>query len=729
MVNQNKHVVESQEEVADLFSQLRSLLDYKWQIAGIALLFVVVAGISVFSEQPIYRATNSLVIEYRQGNVIGVEDVYESGAGANTYYATQVTVLGSRDMAEKAVERIDWSRFPDFLDRPDTLTDKFKRGLGNLIPSLRPMLGQKERGVVTPTEEMLKKMRVAAFLISRKIEPVATTQIVRIHFLSANPTLAAEAANALAEVYIESGFEAQFEAARRATEWLNERLSGVKGRLAESESALQAFREKQDIINVGGGRGVLESELTDNMQRLRDAERVKSQLQNTYSQVQQAAGMPHLLQQIPVLIEDELVRSTKKNFLAAESEASGLRLRYGPKHPAMIKAEVGLREAREAFQQQLFRAADGVRSRYEAAEREVRTLSAVVENSRGEIRSLDRQHYNMQVLARDADANAQLYDTILKRFKEADVAGDFQKLKARIVDTAMVPTRPFLPNKRRTLLMAAFFGALAGFALALIRSHLDTTLKTGDDLERLTDRPVFASVPDTGRRLLGGSIARMVENKPKSTFAEGIRTIRTGILLSDLDAKKKRILVTSALPQEGKSSVASNLALAFSQMEKVLLVDCDLRKPSLGKYLGAKNTVGLSELLRGELEHNSSAIHPVAPNVDLLPVGKHLPSPGQVLTSQRFSDLLDDISKDYDRVIFDSSPCQPVSDSLLLAKFVDGLVVVVRYDSTSIKLVQASVKRLEKSGTPILGTVLNRVDHRRAMQSGDSYYYGDGYYS
>lgn len=731
MVDQIRSVEpQSQEEIGDLFSQLRSLLDYKWQIAGIAVIAVLITAMVVYSQEPIYRATNSIVIEYRQGNVLGVEDVYETGAGANTYYATQVTVLGSRDMAEKAVERVDWSQYPDFLNRPVSLTDKAKNAIGDAIPALRSFLDIENTEAVEPTPEMIKRARVSLFMRSTNIQPVATTQIVKIHFLSKNPALAAEAANALAEAYIESGFEAQFEAARRATEWLNERLSGVKGRLAESESALQEFREQQNILNIGSGKSVLEAELTDNMQRLRDAERVKSQLQNTYAQIRQAGNLPYLLQQISVLVEDELVRSTKQSFLAAEQEVSQLTPRYGPKHPAMIKAQARLMEAREAFHQQLRRAADGIRSKYEIAEKNVRSLSETVERTRQQIRALDRQDYSMQVLAREADSNSQLYDTILKRFKEADISGDFQTLKARVIDPAILPTRPHLPNKRRALMFAAFFGTLAGIALALVRNHLDTSIKTGDDLEQISGRPVFASVPEAGRRLLGGSVAKMVDSKPRSAFSEGIRTIRTGVLLSDLDKNKRRILVTSALPQEGKSSVATNLALAFAQMEKVLLVDCDLRKPNLVKYMGLKgNPVGISDMLRGDVERKSLAVHQVAPNVDLLPVGKHLPSPGQVLTSARFRQLLDEVSEGYDRVIIDSAPCQPVSDTLLLAGHVDGVIFVVRYDSTNIKVVQTVLKKIDKSQAPVLGMVLNRVDHKRAMQSGDSYYYGDGYYS
>ena len=721
---------EPHSETINLVTQFNTIIEYKWQIIGVAIIAILVTALAVFSSTPIYRATNSLVIEYRQNNVLGVTDVYEAGAGANSYYATQLAVLRSRDIAEKATTRIEWERYPDFLEKPPSLFEIIKSNSTSLFPSLIPIFGANDSAVAELTDTALLRARVDAFIAAAEIEPVINTQVVRVHFFSKNPQLATEAANALAEAYIESGFEAQFDAARRATEWLNERLSGVKGRLAESESALQEFREQQNILNIGSGKSVLEAELADNMQRLRDAERVKSQLQNTYAQIRQAEQLPYLLQQIPVLIEDELVRSTKQGFLAAEQAVSELRPRYGPKHPAMIKAQARLKEANEAFRQQLLRAADGIRTRYEAAEQNVRSLSVSVDKTRQQIRKLDRQDYSMQLLTREADANAQLYDTILKRFKETDVSSDFQSLKARVVDPAILPVRPHLPNKRRALVFAAFFGMLGGVALALIKGNLDTSVKTGDDLEQISAKPVFASVPEAGRGLLGGSIARMVEAKPRSAFSEGIRTIRTGVLLSDLDKNKRRILVTSALPHEGKSSVATNLALAFSPGEKVLLVDCDLRKPSLAKYMGLKGKpAGIGDMLQGDVDRKSLAVHQVAPNMDLLPVGKHLPSPGQILSSARFREMLDEISEGYDRVIIDSAPCQAVSDTLLLANHVDGVIFVVRYDSTNAKVVQSALKKIAKSHAQVLGMVLNRVDHKRAKKSGDSYYYGDGYYS
>jgi len=719
---------ETQDESGDLIVQLKSIVEYKWQIAGIALIFVLATAVVVFSQQPVYRAVASVLIEYRQASVLEGADVYETGAGANSYYATQITVMGSRDMASRAVAKVDWAKYPDFLRSTPSQIDRFKNWLASLAPFLGFLQTEAPQELELGSEAHTAAL-VNVFMASTQIVPLVNTQLVQVHFLSPSRELAAEGANALAEAYIDSGFEAQFTATKRATEWLNDRLIGVKSSLESSEKALQVFRESQDIVNIGSGRAVFEAELTDNMQRLRDARRQKTQLQNTYARIQSAGYNDFILQQVPTLLQDELVRKTKEVFLAAQNEVSEFETRYGPKHPTMIKAQAKLAEAKSAFYIQLRRAADNVKGQYEIASRNVSSLSAVVEETRRQIRDLDREDYNLQILKREADTNSQLYNTILKRFKEADVAGNFQQLKARIIDPAILPKRPHTPNKRKALTFAGFFGLLAGVILALMRNYLDTGIKTGDELEQISGVPVFASIPASGRRIFGGSVSRMVENNPRTAFAEGMRTVRTGILLADLDKKNKKILVTSAVPQEGKSSIATNLALAFSQVEKVLLIDCDLRKPNLAKYLGVKgDPVGIGELLQGSLDKTSKAIHQVAPNVDLIPIGRELPSPGQVLTSSRFHELLDEVAEGYDRVIIDSAPCQPVSDSLLLAKQVDGVVFVVRYDSTPVKLVQATLKRLAKSQAPILGLVLNRVDPVRAVRSEDTYYHGKGYY-
>ncbi|MBW2939721.1 GumC family protein [Zhongshania aquimaris] len=718
-----------QDEDNSLIFQLRELLEYKWNIAGIVLIFALISIVLVSIKTPVYRATSSLQIEFRQGSVQSVGENYDTGSATQGYYATQIAVLKSRSLAQKVVDQIDWSQYPNFLPEK-----KERRNWLKWVEKYLPFeLGDLNAEIAAPaiaesTDLTLRREFVDQFMASTVVEPVAMTQIVNIHFLSVYPALAMEAANALVTVYINSGFEAQFDATKRATDWLNERLGTIRDDLVESESALQSFRENQDLVNVRGGRGVLEDELNDNLQRLREAQRRATLLRNTYEQIVKARGNVLELQNLPALLSNDLVRKTKEGYLAAQQNMSDVQTRYKHKHPKMIQAQARLNEAQSAFENQLKNAARGIRSEFNVANEMVNSLSSAVSITKTDIRSLDRKGYKLQMLTRDSESNRDLYDAMLKRFKETDLAGDFRALKAQIVDEAILPEKPYLPRKRKSVVYAIILGLIAGIGLAILRRHFDTSIKSTAELELLSDVPVFASIPNVSKGLFSASVSKMLLENPRSSFSEGIRSIRTGIVLSDFDKSRKRILVTSALEEEGKSSIALNLAYAFAESEKVLLIDADFRKPKLAKYLDLKaNHVGTGEILQ-ETATFKDAVQKVSENLQFLSVGDIGNSPSQVLSNPRFIKLLQSVSTYYDRIIIDSAPCVPVSDSFILAKYADGVLLVVKYDSTAAKIVSSLHRRFSQINAPLLGQVLNRVDHRRAMKGQDIYYYGRGYY-
>jgi capsular exopolysaccharide synthesis family protein len=718
-----------QDEDNSLIFQLRELLEYKWNIAGIVLIFALISIVLVSIKTPVYRATSSLQIEFRQSSVQSVGENYDTGSATQGYYATQIAVLKSRSLAQKVVDQIDWSQYPDFLPEKKERRNWLK-WLGKYLPV---ELGDFNSEIAAPatvesTGLALRRELVDQFIASTMVEPVAMTQIVNIHFLSVYPALAMEAANALVAVYINSGFEAQFDATKRATDWLNDRLGNIRDDLVESESALQSFRENQDLVNVRGGRGVLEDELNDNLQRLREAQRRATLLRNTYEQIDNANGKILELQNLSALLSNDLVRKTKEGYLAAQQNMSDVQTRYKYKHPKMIQARARLTEAQSAFENQLKNAAKGIRSEFNVANEMVISLSSAVSSTKADIRSLDRKGYKLQMLTRDSESNRDLYDAMLKRFKETDLAGDFRALKAQIVDEAILPEKPYLPRKRKSVVYAIILGLIAGIGLAILRRHFDTSIRSTADLELLSDVPVFASIPNVSKGLFAAPVSKMLLEKPRSSFSEGIRSIRTGIVLSDFDKSRKRILVTSALEEEGKSSIALNLAYAFAESEKVLLIDADFRKPKLAKYLELKdNHVGTGEILQ-ETATFKDSVQRVSENLHFLSVGDIGNSPSQVLSNPRFIKLLQSVSAYYDRIIIDSAPCVPVSDSFILAKYVDGVLLVVKYDSTAAKIVSSLHRRFGQINAPLLGQVLNRVDHRRAMKGQDIYYYGGGYY-
>lgn len=707
------------DETRGLLVQARVLLAHKWTILGIAFAVMLMAAVIVFSIEPTYRATATVQIEPQHSQILNVDQIYGGAMQNEFYFATQYEVLHSRDLAAKAVERVDWSKYPEFLPQPQDER--------SFLARLLPFVGDSQ-AETRPVEERLadpevRRKLVDAFQRSTQVQPVPPTLLVRVHFLSGNPELATVAANTLTDVYIESGFEAKLETARRATKWMESRLASLRDQMRESELQLQDFREDQDIVNVASGRSVLEDELTDNMQRLRDARRTMTELENTYRKIEQAGGRLQALQEIPILHDDDAVEETKKSYLKAQQELHQLESRYGPKHPRIVEAKAALEEARAAYTAQLRNAADGIRSQYEIAEENVQSLTKVVQQTRREIQEMSRKQYQIEVLQRETETNRELYDTVLTRFKEADVEGDFQSLRAHVVDEAILPKRAYKPRKLRWIGLAGFGGLMFGLGLVFIRERIDDSIKTADALENSTGYSVLASVPVASNAASGSAVARLVLDEPRSLFAEAIRTVRTGIVLSDLDHRNKRLLVTSAVPLEGKSCISSNLALAFGQMERVLLVDGDLRRPTLGRYLGLDpETPGLTDLLSGQAEH-ARVIQPIAEGVDFLPVGKAPPNPAELLTSERFRRTLDELAAGYDRIVIDSSPCQPVSDTLLLAQHADAGIFVIEHDSTGLHVVRGALKRLQQSRIRMLGAVLNRFDPKKAGAYEGGYYY------
>ncbi|MGH6628875.1 MAG: polysaccharide biosynthesis tyrosine autokinase, partial [Burkholderiales bacterium] len=464
---------------------------------------------------------------------------------------------------------------------------------------------------------------------------------------------------------------------------------------SKAEQALQAFRERQQIVSVGGARGFVEQELTDNAMRLREAGKRKAELASTYWKIEQAGGDPKALEAASTLLVSTVVQVAKAEMLQASQKLKGLESRYGPKHPQMVTAQAELDATTAAYNQQLQTAALGVKAEYEIARETERQLSQIEQTARGQIQSLDRKEYEFSTLERDVETNRELYNLFLTRFKETDPTGggDYQAFNARVVDPAIVPESPFKPNKLKFLLLAGVGGLFLGLLAAVLRYLLSDTIGSSQELEQLTGLPILGVLPVL-EDIKPGKTSTVLD-QPKSSFSEGMRSIRTGLVLNDLDQKKKRLIITSSAPQEGKTTVALNLAVTLGQMERVLVVDCDLRRPMLGKVVGLTSAKpGLTELL-SELVKPENCIHRYEPgNIDVLPVGKLPPNPGEILASQRFRKLIEVLSARYDRIVFDSAPCQAVSDTLLLAQNADAVLFVVKSEKTTRGLVRHSIRQL-----------------------------------
>ena len=677
---------------------------------------------------PIYRATVTLLIEPRTQRVVQVQDVYDPSQGASgEYFATQYELLRSRDIASRVVDKLKLADNNDFL--ADTANQSTLDSVRKRIDWQRWLPGlPKQDTSKAATAEQKRERAISMVQYQTVVQPVPRTRLVRVHFLSSNAVLAQQVATALADVFIESGLESRLEATQRAGKWLTEKLSDLSAQLQRAEKALQNFRDQNQLVVVGGNRGLVDQDVIQNSQRVRDAQRTKLELANTYSKISAADGNANQLQKITALLQDSGVQKAKVGLLDAEQSLRTVEERYGRKHPQVAASLALVQSAQRTFREQLLIAADGLKNQYELAAETERQASGALANTTERIRQLDRKQYELGVLEREVQTNRQLYDLFQQRFKETDSTSSFEPLNARVTDAALLPKGPILPDRPRIVVFSAFIGFLLGVLLASLRHVLSEGLHSVEDLESAVQAPLFGVVPTIGR-LSSASVIGQFRKDIRTPFAEGIRSILTAMRLAEVAGRKQCFVITSALPGEGKSSVAACLSLAMASSEKTLLLEMDLRAPSLRKPIGMpKQQAGVMEALTGSATIDEAIFVDAASGLHVIGVKQRPPNPSEIVGSAAFIALLAQLKGRYDRIIIDSPPCLAASDALMLSRQSDAVLFVTRADVTTAAAVRRAVHQLRTIGAPLIGCVFNRVDVKRNRDIYGHYQYAYRYY-
>lgn len=712
------------EQFLDVRELLGAIVQHRFGILSVALIVVLLAGLWIFATTPIYRATATLQIENRSNRPVQeVQNVYDPGYGTYEYVGTEFSILESRELARRVIKKVKLIGQPDFdIKGADGISDIDWLSWLPFVSS-----SEKPKDPAAEDSRILEKA-VDVFLRDLTIEPMYGTKLVKIHYDSKNPALAAEVANTLAEIYIESNLEARLAMTRTTTSWLNERLAAIRQDLNKSEEALQAFRDKEQLVSVGGGsRGLVEQQVTDNAQRLQEAQRRRTELASAYKKVKEAGTDFSKLENVTALLDNQVVQNARNRVLEETQKLKSLASRYGAKHPVMVTAKASLDSAVTSYHSQLLIAAQGVKAGYEVAAETERQLGIQDAGVRDQVRGLDRKQSQLDALQRDVATNRDLYNLFLTRFKETETAGNYQEVVARVVDPAVMPDRAVKPEKKKILMWALVIGFGLGLVSALLRHLLSDTIVSADDMEHLTGLQVLAALPEFDDKAKG---AMQFVGEPKTGFAEGIRTIRTGLLLADLSHKRKKVVVTSSAPKEGKTTISCNLAMALGQMERVLLIDCDLRRASVSKALAMSDKLpGLTEYLSGTATLEQCIHRVEAGDIDVLPVGQIPPNPGEILASQKFHLLIESFTAQYDRIIIDSAPCQAVSDTLLLVQHVDAVLFTVKAESITRGLIRNSVRQLRQARAPLTGAIINSIDMKKHSKRSGNYYYDYRYYA
>lgn len=715
-----------------LLAPLRLLWLHRW----ILLIFTLLGGVIGFAycvlDTPSYRSSASLLIEPKDADVVNIDKVYDPSSVVREYHRTQYELLQSRELIDAVVAKLQLAQHPVYADfKPGPEGPVKQRWRDRMLARVQAWVPFIYDGLNLSALRSRGKTLTEAIVDDLRIDPVPNSYMVKVVFDSEDPALAASVANAIVDQYLSRERAARTGLGYEAADLLTQRVDESRKALQASEQALQAFLEKEDLINVGGVRNLVEDEITERTRRLRDAHAQREQLSNVYDRIKAAGDNVEALQDIPLIQQDQLVQTTKGNYLAAKEDLDQIAPRYGEKHPTRLAAKARYDAAARAYFTQLRIRAQGIRNDYELAAKTEADLQSSVNQSTGRIQNLDRKDYQLKVLQRDVDTNRDLYETFLKRFKETQATADLELGNARVIDRAVPALKAHWPQPMLICAGALLLGLLLGATLVLLREALDNTVTNTEQLEGLANVPVLCSLPHvSGKGQNLERLSRLEVEDPKSIYAEGVRTLRTSILLHDRESQRMRkLMICSSLPAEGKTTISSNLASVLAERERVLLIDVDLRKPRIGSLFGVDpQRPGLAQLLAGEATLEETLVVTDTGSVDLLAAGSVKDNPQVMLASDRFRALIDELAKRYDRIVFDTAPCQLVSDALLFAKHVDGVILVARSGVTIRKILGSTARLLRQAEAPLIGAVLSDVDLRRGAGYEGSYYYRYGYY-
>ena len=709
------------EEIIDLRHYFAVINKYKWRIGFLAFAVALLAAVVALNITPTYRATATLIIEADQAKAVSFEEIYGLDSNRKEYYLTQFEILKSRKIAQAVVEKLDLKNNPEFIPKPSRINDFIKEVKSNI-----PFLPQKKASQLSAEEqdEMAMQTLIQAFLKRLSISPVRKTQLVNISFESSDAKLAALIANTVGEVYIEQNLSNKMGLTTKASGWLTTRLSELRVRLDESESKLQQYRESENLIDVSGVLGLVSSELEQTSQQLVVARLERDKLLSIVRVIDEyGRDNLEMLGSITKITSQSVIQNVKQTLATVELKVSELSQRYGPKHPKIVAAKAELRTVKNNLFTQIRSLVTGVDKQLNTSNRNVQSLEQSLVRIKLKYQEVTAKEYEYSKLSREVETNRNIYDTFFSRSKETEVTSDFNSAVARFTDRAFRPNKPVKPNKPLVVILAFIATMGLGVVIAFVIESLNDSLKSTKDIENELSQRMLGLLPFVVFNKKVGFMLHYYFDESGKKFAESVRTLRTSFVLTQLDKTTKTIEVTSSVPGEGKTTTATNLAFSLAQVDRTILIDADMRKPSICKRFNIPPYhPGLSNLIAGTEKFSECVYHDDVSGLTVMPCGQLPPNPLELLSSPKVSQILEKLKQSFDRIIIDTPPVQAVSDSLIIAKQADAVVFVVKSDDTRIGVAQDAIGRLVRANAKIAGVVLNQVDTKKMSQT--DYYHG-----
>ncbi|WP_223487380.1 GumC family protein [Pseudomonas sp. A-RE-19] len=719
----SQHQLYSEEkDTIDLLKYWRVIWRARWKIGWVTLLGCALAMTTLSFIPSQYIGSTTLLIKEKTPPLLAFQQVTDSSSGTVDYLQTQLALLQSRDLAERAVKKLNLTTNPvtDPRQQPEPwfTPRKWLASLdpGQWLPALGLLIPVQE----TPSETDIFNEVTQNLMQRTNVKFVGKSQLINIEVEQPDPGLAAATANAIAQGFIDSQLDNSLKSSQTSTSWMNSRLIELRNNLRTAENKLQAYREAQGLVDVDGVATISANELEMTGNRMIDARRNLAEAESQYRQVQALSnGDLSKLSSVPAVLSNPLVQKFQAQQAKAQAKVEELSGRYGPKHPTLIAARAELRMATDSLRLQVQQVVAGIEHGYQLSQANESSLRKSFNSNKAQIQEISRKEFQLREYQREVDSSRALYETFITRLKETAATSDMDSTKARIVDPAIAPLEPSKPRKKLIMAIVAVVSALFGVVLALLSETLNKTFKTDEAVENALNVPLLSVVPLVTKKSRR-QLARLFDDNDHPRFCETIRNLRTWLMLHSGEMPARVVLVASTMADEGKSTIANNLAYSLAKLERVLLIDADMRKPSLSlNFDFPADSPGLANVLAGTARLED-CIRSVG-NLDMLPAGKLSPPPLDLLSSPRLAPLLEALKSRYQRIIIDSPPAQAVSDALLLAKHSDAVIYVIKAESTPVSQVQKCLAILQQSHAPVFGVVLNQVDLRKARKHGYSH--------
>jgi succinoglycan biosynthesis transport protein ExoP len=705
-----------------LLDRLAVIYRYRAIAASVFVLSTLALLIQGYSAIPMYEARTRILIEDERSTAIpGLNPENQFYEDPEPYFQTQYKILVGRDLVRKVVTKLKLETVPEFNAAPPPagspltmLSDLRHRLAGTLhrTPAAAP--------IDTPRadETSGESAYVDAFASRLRVDPVRGSHLVDVAFTGMEPKFTATAVNALAREYVDQNLAVKLQTTTGMLEWLDQEVGHQQKKVQDSEKALAEYRAHQNAMSLDDKQNIVVARLNKLNDDVMFARTKKARSQVLYEQMR--ASAPAQLGEIPTVAQSPVVAAAKSKVIDAQRAKAQLAERYGEKHPAMAKAITDLQEAQRQYELEVGRAVQAIRNDHDTAVLEESSFAQALNAAKADAQDLSNKSVDYNVMERETKSNRQVYESLLQKENELRVASNSHANNVRVVETAEVPGGPSTAGGRRSWPIAIAFGLMLAIIVPFGLDYINDTVKTPEDVTRRLKLPFLGLVPS----VRGDKHPVLASSHVPHDFGESFRSLRTALMANYDTPQTKVVMFTSAQPLEGKTTTAVNIAMALAYGgARVLVIDADMRRPGLHRPLRLTNERGLSQVLIGQARVRDVIQRTVDPNLLAITAGKAPPNPSELLTSERMKMLLTNLGNGpFDWIIVDTPPVLAVTDAVILAPLVSGVVFVIGAEMTRRRLAERALETVMSAHPKQIAVVLNKVDFAR-----NKYYYSRYY--